>query len=495
VSSTFLLRLAGAAVAAATVLPAVPAMAVGSAPEGVGRPTAPQDGISRPTAPVVRGLDLACPADRVTGGGFGDVAGTHAPAIDCLAFYGVTKGGADGTFGAGKAVTRAQMATFLTRVLERADVALPADAADAFTDDDGSTHEASLDALAALGVVNGAGDGTVSPDAAVRRDQMASFLTRLLELITDEELAEAVEDYFDDTRGSVHRGPINALAGLGIAAGRAKGIFDPSSEVRRDQMATFLMRLVDRLVEKGDVKVPLALHLSAKEVVPGQVVTARVVGDGITAASIAGCGFDGTVGAATDEGWTFELVVPAGWPVEVEDEEPAEEEPAEEEPAEEEPAEEESSEEEPAEEESSEEESTEEESAETVEAASGDEAEVEDECEFTVTVTFADGTTDEVDGELEFAEAEEADEAEESEEADETEGDEPEGDTEGDEAEGDEAEGDTEGDETEGDETEGDETEGDETEGDSEGDETEGDETEGDEAEGDETEGDTEATV
>lgn len=392
-SHTFLLRMAAAAAAAVTVLPALPAY--GNGPDGHGRPTAP------PT----RALELACPADRVTGEDYTDLAASaHGDSIRCLSWYGITQGGADGSFGADRAVTRAQMATFLVRVLTEAGVELPADLPDAFSDDDANPHEASLDALAALDVVNGSGDGTVKPDAAVRRDQMASFLVAALEAIEQQELADAVTDYFEDDNENVHRGAINALAGLGIAAGRAQGVFDPSNEVKRDQMATFLMRLIDRLVEQGDVDVPASLRLSAEQVSPGDVVKAEVLGDGIASVSLVGCGLvvgpadpapaepaptapaptdqppvaasAGEPVAVTDEdaetpGVQFTLTVPAAWP----SDEPAPQ-----------------TEVAPAEEGSGEE-------------GSGEEA--EEECEFVVTVTFEDGSTQDLEGELKFADAEE----------------------------------------------------------------------------------------
>jgi hypothetical protein len=52
---------------------------------------------------------------------------------------------------------------------------------DAFGDDEGDVHEADIDALAAIGVVTGTGPGTYSPNAGLRRDQMASLLSRVLD--------------------------------------------------------------------------------------------------------------------------------------------------------------------------------------------------------------------------------------------------------------------------------------------------------------------------
>ena len=77
-------------------------------------------------------------------------------------------------------VTRAQMATFLVRAL-RLDAAPSA----GFTDTEGNTHEANIDALAAAGVTAGCKTDPLRycPDQPVTRAQMATFLVRALRLI------------------------------------------------------------------------------------------------------------------------------------------------------------------------------------------------------------------------------------------------------------------------------------------------------------------------
>jgi hypothetical protein len=305
-SHRFLLRLGAAAAAALTVLPALPAAADDDA-----------------APPPTRTVATACPAERVTGTEFADALGSvHEDAITCLNWYGIARGTADGTYGAAVAVTRAQLATFLVRVLDEADIELPAGEQDAFSDDDGNAHESNLNALAALGIFNGPGDGTVSPNEPVHRDQMAALLVRIVELVDDEQIADSLEDYFDDDDDSVHNDAINALAGLGLAAGKGAGVFDPTADVLREQMATFLMRLVDRLVTEGDIRVPAGLRLSAEEVSPGDVVDGVVIGEDITAVELVGCSVDGIVvdGDPNTDGVQFSFVVPAVFPADTDDE-------------------------------------------------------------------------------------------------------------------------------------------------------------------------------
>jgi len=52
----------------------------------------------------------------------------------------------------------------------------------AFTDDEGSVHEPDIDRIASIGITQGCGDGLFCPHAAVTRAEMASFLTRAMGL-------------------------------------------------------------------------------------------------------------------------------------------------------------------------------------------------------------------------------------------------------------------------------------------------------------------------
>ncbi len=70
-------------------------------------------------------------------------------------------------------VTRAQMATFLTRGYH-----LPATSTDFFTDDEGSTHEVNINRVAAAGITHGCGPTTFCPNGIVTRGQMTAFLHR-----------------------------------------------------------------------------------------------------------------------------------------------------------------------------------------------------------------------------------------------------------------------------------------------------------------------------
>ena len=108
-----------------------------------------------------------------------------------------------------------------------------------FADDDGSTHEGNIEAIAAEGITLGCnppGNYRYCPADGVRRDQMAAFLARAFDL------PRASDDFFTDDEGNTHEDSINRVAAAQISLGLGDGTYDPSSIVTREQMASFLAR-------------------------------------------------------------------------------------------------------------------------------------------------------------------------------------------------------------------------------------------------------------
>ena len=110
-----------------------------------------------------------------------DEGSVYEDAINRLAEAGITHGcdSGGGLFCPDVAVSRAQMAAFLSRALE-----LPAAEGDFFVDDEGSVYEDAINRLAEAGITHGcdSGGGLFCPDVAVSRAQMAAFLVRALGL-------------------------------------------------------------------------------------------------------------------------------------------------------------------------------------------------------------------------------------------------------------------------------------------------------------------------
>lgn len=104
--------------------------------------------------------------------------------IDKMATAGVTKGCNPPTndrYCPNDFVTRGQMAAFLVRAMGYTDDG----GGDLFIDDDGSSFESDIDKMAMAGVTKGCNPPTndqFCPDDLVERGQMASFLSRALDL-------------------------------------------------------------------------------------------------------------------------------------------------------------------------------------------------------------------------------------------------------------------------------------------------------------------------
>lgn len=158
-----------------------------------------------------------------------DDGSPYESSIIKIADAGITSGCSTDLYCPYALVTRAEMATFLVRAFD-----VPGSSKNAFWDDSGSMHQASINALAAAGVTNGCHQGQYCPNSTVTRGELATFVMRALRL------QPVSRDYFSDDNGSVHEPAINAVAAAGISTGCSSGRFCPTQSVTREQMAGFL---------------------------------------------------------------------------------------------------------------------------------------------------------------------------------------------------------------------------------------------------------------
>lgn len=171
---------------------------------------------------------------RVVAPPFSDV--TNSSLIDhitWLYYAGISSGCGNGQFCPNDLVSRAEMAAFLARALD-----LPGTSEDFFTDDDGHPLEVSINRIAAAGISFGCAPGRYCPGASVTREEMASFLARAFDL------PATGNDYFTDDESSTHEVSINRLAASGITGGCTATTFCPKSPTTRAQMAAFLHRAI-----------------------------------------------------------------------------------------------------------------------------------------------------------------------------------------------------------------------------------------------------------
>jgi hypothetical protein len=220
---------------------------------------------------VVRDASLnACPAGRVPRPGFTDIGGsTHKATIACAAWYGITTGHTASTFAPSRPVTRAQLASFLARLIYytathpgdgRRGRALATGSGHRFTDVPvRSPHAKAIGQLAAAGIVAG-GPGTLpdssfGPRQQVSRAQMATLVARTVAYVRGAALPKGGNVFADDA-GSTHQAAINRLAEAGIVQGKSPGLYAPRAPVRRSAMASFLQRTMDVLVAAGTTTPP-----------------------------------------------------------------------------------------------------------------------------------------------------------------------------------------------------------------------------------------------
>jgi hypothetical protein len=198
----------------------------------------------------------ACPPLEVPGTTLTDVAGTvHESGITCAVWHGIFGGFADGTFRPDGELSRGQFASNVARLIDASDADLEAGPAGQFPDVDGTTHASAINALAAAGLVGGFGDGTFRPGAPLSRGQAVTIMVRAFEYVTGEPLPDG-EDAFEDDDGNVHESNIDAAAAMGWIRGTTSTTFSPDASVRRGQMASIVVRLAADLIERGHLELP-----------------------------------------------------------------------------------------------------------------------------------------------------------------------------------------------------------------------------------------------
>ncbi len=202
-----------------------------------------------PPAPDPQDISASCPEEEVPEDGAWDAeeGSSHEFAIDCAVWWEVADLLENGSFEGQRAITRAEMAGWLFSLLQLTELELPEDPPNAFTDDEGNPHEFAINTLAYMSLVNGVGDGLYAPAGGVSRAQMASFFVRLVERVEDAEL-DGEGNPFGDDDGTVHEPNITKLGNAGIAAGIGDGNYGPALKVSRAQMGTFVARILARLV-------------------------------------------------------------------------------------------------------------------------------------------------------------------------------------------------------------------------------------------------------
>ncbi|MEM8704895.1 MAG: S-layer homology domain-containing protein [Actinomycetota bacterium] len=175
---------------------------------------------------------VAAPDELPPGGNFVDDDGiSHEGSIEAIREAGITNGCGGTRFCPNDYVTRGQMAAFLDRALDLPDATTPS----GFTDTTGTFFD-NIERLRAAGITNGCSATTFCPGTYVTRGQMAAFLDRALDLPD-----ATTPSGFTDTAGTFFDN-IERLRAAGITVGCGATSYCTGRFVTRAEMATFLMR-------------------------------------------------------------------------------------------------------------------------------------------------------------------------------------------------------------------------------------------------------------
>jgi len=199
----------------------------------------------------------ACPTTGVIpAAGFTD---TTLAAVDCIKYYGITKGTTATTYSPYDKVTRWQMALFLTRMGVTAGITLPDGSDQGFADISGYSAEikTAVNQLKQLGITIGKTATTYGPADNVTREEMALFITRLLKKATvgpggNTEYVSGTSglkeiksndtdfNFTDINQGTMEsRNAIINLFNLGVTDVQT-GAYEPTAPMIRKSMATFM---------------------------------------------------------------------------------------------------------------------------------------------------------------------------------------------------------------------------------------------------------------
>lgn len=180
---------------------------------------------------------------------FTDTGGHWAEAgIELLYNLGLVGGYNDGSYGVNKSITRAEVATIITRHLDLS-------GSKPTFSDVSSKHWAylSIGAIEKEGIMGGYKDGSFKPNAPITRAELSALLVRAYELTGKSPLS------FSDV-SSKHwaNQSIQVLVNNGVAGGYPDGTFKPSNNVNRAEFATFLARIIkkdDTEIAGGEITV------------------------------------------------------------------------------------------------------------------------------------------------------------------------------------------------------------------------------------------------
>ena len=212
---------------------------------------------------------------------YGDTAGHWAESsIERWSGHGIIQG-SNGLFDPNGQLTCAQLATILAKLLK-----LPAAKDAGFTDNTADAwYYDAINRCAAAGILNGNGDGTVTPEAPISRERAMVMLARALgiEPIRKPDLTK----YTDAAQVSAYaQGYVAALIEAGIVGGVTADELAPQDNINRASTVTILDRAISTYADKAGATVKadgkgLVLVVADDVTVTGSVDKLLVPANGI----------------------------------------------------------------------------------------------------------------------------------------------------------------------------------------------------------------------
>ena len=220
---------------------------------------------------------------------YGDTAGHWAESsIERWSGHGIIQG-SNGLFDPNGQLTCAQLATILAKLLK-----LPAAKDAGFTDNTADAwYYDAINRCAAAGILNGNGDGTVTPEAPITRERAMVMLARALgiEPIRKPDLTK----YTDAAQVSAYaQGYVAALIEAGIVGGVTADELAPQDNINRASTVTILDRAISTYADEAGATVKadgkgLVLVVAENVKITGAPEgTKIVVADGATGLTVNG---------------------------------------------------------------------------------------------------------------------------------------------------------------------------------------------------------------
>ena len=220
---------------------------------------------------------------------YGDTAGHWAESsIERWSGHGIIQG-SNGLFDPNGQLTCAQLATILAKLLK-----LPAAKDAGFTDNTADAwYYDAINRCAAAGILNGNGDGTVTPEAPITRERAMVMLARALgiEPIRKPDLTK----YTDAAQVSAYaQGYVAALIEAGIVGGVTADELAPQDNINRASTVTILDRAISTYADqagatvKADGKGIVLVVAENVKITGAPEGTKIVVADGATGLTVNG---------------------------------------------------------------------------------------------------------------------------------------------------------------------------------------------------------------